>query len=568
VIVLYIIYSRSSLHPWWKIQKPSYKESQVDDDDDDDDDDPMKVDDSDAASDSESDSADDVDGDDDDDEASVEPTTSMAQNRRQNNVSKSKQDAAASSSGRPSRAARFQGSMKEPPSESVRDLFLGTKIHQRIGGKAKRSDEDSDDEQQKEKDSRGSNSKSWRPPSTPPKSPARRHKHARKSVKDEASSDQDSEDDDQNDDDDQDELRIHRILASRTETRIRWREIGATMNSSEVTCGSVWNQPERQDASDDDMVEERFLIKWAGFSHVHVSWETQADLLEQIPNAKQYLSTFFRKSQNGILLSQDDRKDGDYFDPGYTQIDRILEVYFDGKHPSSWDEELKATNESFDIVLDTRDSERFEEGTGRQFLIKWEGMNYSDCTYEFERDLILADIDYKPRLKEYYERSKKPNSNAWRALNQNAERAMRESYKLFGDNAQTNRERREEAAKKYQEDLASHVFPNGGQLRDYQAEGVAWFLANYVNRRSCIMADEMGLVSCFTPLGAPCFCRPWNPTTSCVLSIPLLYRERPCRLLLSSTCWLPNCIAQVLFLSWYHFQRSPTGIENSSAGLA
>ena len=72
---------------------------------------------------------------------------------------------------------------------------------------------------------------------------------------------------------------------------------------------------------------------------------------------------------------------------------------------------------------------------------------------------------------------------------------MRESYKLFGDNAKTNAEEREKAVKKYQEDLAKHVFRNGGQLRDYQAEGVAWFLANFVNHRSCIMADEMGLVS-------------------------------------------------------------------------
>lgn len=40
--------------------------------------------------------------------------------------------------------------------------------------------------------------------------------------------------------------------------------------------------------------------------------------------------------------------------------------------------------------------------------------------------------------------------------------------------------------------LEAHVFKNGGQLRDYQAEGVAWMMANYINQRPSILADEMG----------------------------------------------------------------------------
>lgn len=472
----------------------------------------MQVDDSDADPASEDD-----DDDDDNDKSNVDLHTSVVV-KKQRQKKTSKVEDSAPERRRPSRASRFQGSMKEPPSDSIRDLFQGSTEPQRLPRKIKRADADADDESddkdgiEEGKDRRSrtnSTSKnttklSRRPLGSPAKSHARRHAQARKSVKDEASSDEDSEEENDDDDDEggQNELRMHRVLASRTETRAKWREIGTRMNSSEVTCGSVWNQPERDksedspsNGDDDDVVEERFLIKWAGFGYLHVSWETQADLLEQIPNAKPYLSTFFRKAQNGILLSQDDRKDGDYFDPGYTQIDRILEVFFQGNHPSTWEEELLATNGSFRIILDTRDTDRFEQGTGRQFLIKWEGINYSACTYEFERDLILADVDYKPRLKEFYERTRRPSSTEWKEINQNAERAMRESYKLFGDNAQTSREAREEAAKKYQEDLANHVFRNGGQLRDYQAEGVAWFLANYVNRRSCIMADEMGLVS-------------------------------------------------------------------------
>jgi chromodomain-helicase-DNA-binding protein 7 len=43
--------------------------------------------------------------------------------------------------------------------------------------------------------------------------------------------------------------------------------------------------------------------------------------------------------------------------------------------------------------------------------------------------------------------------------------------------------------KAYQDELANQVFPNGGQLRDYQAEGVTWLISNLINRRSSILTD-------------------------------------------------------------------------------
>lgn len=394
------------------------------------------------------------------------------------------------------RAARFTGSLKEPPSESVRDLIGNGRVTTTTNNNTKSTKEVH-------------------------KSPARRHARARKTLQDSTDSEDSSRDDRDEDDDDEEqndndvegkELRMQRILASRTETRAKWREIEDTMNTSEITAGSIWEQSsdkktrsqgEDEDAAtrdndpqaDDDVVEERFLIKWADLSYLHVSWETQADILEQIPQAKTYLSTFFRKAQNGILLSADDRNDGDYFDPAYTQIGRILEVAFEGKHPKTWEEELATTPEQLGIVLDLK-SKQFEMGTGRQFLIKWEGLNYSESSWEFERDLILADLEYQPFLKAFYQRTRKPNKSEWKQLQSNADRALRESYQLFGDKAPQTPQRQQQV-QDYQKALTESVYPNGGQLRDYQAEGVTWFLANYINQRSCILADEMGLVRPF-----------------------------------------------------------------------
>ena len=62
------------------------------------------------------------------------------------------------------------------------------------------------------------------------------------------------------------------------------------------------------------------------------------------------------------------------------------------------------------IVLDRSDP-RYEDGTGRQFLIKWGNTPYSDCSYEFERDLILNDVEYESHLEAFLQRSNKVSAS-------------------------------------------------------------------------------------------------------------------------------------------------------------
>jgi SNF2 family DNA or RNA helicase len=64
-------------------------------------------------------------------------------------------------------------------------------------------------------------------------------------------------------------------------------------------------------------------------------------------------------------------------------------------------------------------------------------------------------------------------------------------YKSLGDNSNITDEAREKFAAEYQKNLEEHVFKNGGTLRDYQAAGVSWMIANYINDRNFILADEM-----------------------------------------------------------------------------
>ena len=351
------------------------------------------------------------------------------------------------------------------------------------------------------------------PPSSPHKAQARRHQQQRRSLTTDksttetanaSSSSSESEPEEVSDEEEEEEepLKVQRILASRTETLQKWKEIGARMNTTEVTYGSRWFQSsdgEDKDptttSSDPNSFQERFLVKWSDVSFLHVSWETESDLVEQA-DAKSYLTTFFRKSVGGLLYSQDERCDGDYFDPAFTQVERILEV----QQPEGWSENDPPRKDGntydYGMILDRVDP-LFDERTGRQFLVKWGNLPYTECTYEFERDLVLNDIEYAQQLNEFLRRSKKPTKSECRAYFKMGDDEIKRLYPIFGDKTlakdkQLSKEEKEAAVDRYKTELQEQIFKNGGQLRDYQAEGVAWMVANYLNNRSCILCDEMG----------------------------------------------------------------------------
>lgn len=376
-----------------------------------------------------------------------------------------------------SRSTKFTSSMAEPSSNSIQDLFASVK------GSA-----------------------------APHKSPARRHKERRRSLAGERLTPSSAESSESEEEEEQEELfeeeeeepmKVQRIIASRTETLQKWKEIGATMNTTEITYGSRWIQNSQKDGDGDQTMpdtsnafQERFLVKWTDFSFLHVSWETQADLVGECDNAKSYLTTFFRKSAGGLLYSPDERCDGDYFDPAYTQVERILEVQL----PDDWDDAMPRRREGdrydYGMVLDRADPE-FESGAGRQFLVKWGNLPYSDSTYEFERDLILNEIEYGEPLNEFLRRNQKPTKAGRRSYLNSGDEEQRRLYRFLGDNVtkykgkKLSDEEREAAVEEYKQRLQDRTYKNGGQLRDYQAEGVAWMLANFVNKRSAILADEM-----------------------------------------------------------------------------
>ncbi|CAB9502027.1 Chromodomain-helicase-DNA-binding protein [Seminavis robusta] len=287
-----------------------------------------------------------------------------------------------------------------------------------------------------------------------------------------------------------DPYKIHRIIASRTETRSTWFDMCKAADTSAIHAGSRWIQKEPA-KEDHNTLEERFLVKWNDLSFMHCSWETELDLVESIDGAKPAIAVFRRKAcDDGRIYTTDERCDGEYFDPAWVQVERILEVHLPQGCPPATAKDNQARPEDFGVVLE-KDADDYEDGLGRQFFVKWMHLPYSEATYEYERDLILCDISYVEQIQELEKRSTQTPLETAKQRKKIGETEARRLYKdVFGERSEA---KLENGPAQYQESLEQIQYPNGGKLRDYQAEGVAWLMANYINDRDSILADEMGL---------------------------------------------------------------------------
>ena len=122
------------------------------------------------------------------------------------------------------------------------------------------------------------------------------------------------------------EYRIQYILGRKAMTPAQWRSMNENYTTVEVTKGSVWQQPDDEYYDTSDVPLEKFLIKWAHASYLHVSWETEKDLMDNVgPAAKNHIKRFRMREYEGRELFEDLSK-AEYFPFNYIQIERILDV--------------------------------------------------------------------------------------------------------------------------------------------------------------------------------------------------------------------------------------------------
>ena len=105
---------------------------------------------------------------------------------------------------------------------------------------------------------------------------------------------------------------------------------------------------------------------------MHCEWLTEEEILARAPNGKSKLSRFFNNRAE-IEAENFANHGGEYFDPSYTQIDRIIEESFtaipQGHSPSA-------------AALAGA-----PPGMIRSYLVKWSQLPYSQSTWEVYDDI-------------------------------------------------------------------------------------------------------------------------------------------------------------------------------------
>ena len=231
-----------------------------------------------------------------------------------------------------------------------------------------------------------------------------------------------------------------------------------------------------EDENDDDP-ELQFYAKWKNKSYWHLQWMTTDELEELGRTTIQRMRRYLQQNshevdaarENVVIKGLEEKHKIEYFNEIFLEVDRILDVRFAGegeeKEKTEKDETIK-TEESSSKKKQVVDMEK-ESSREKEYLIKWTGLSYADCTWESEK-LIKDDR----KIAEFHRFNHPP-------MVAGAHPAMLTDVRP--------------SASEWAKYQNSQKYSNGNELRSYQLESLNWMIFCWYNRRNCILADEMGL---------------------------------------------------------------------------
>ncbi|KAJ4197773.1 ATP-dependent DNA helicase Hrp3 [Fusarium falciforme] len=188
-----------------------------------------------------------------------------------------------------------------------------------------------------------------------------------------------------------------------------------------------------------------YFIKWQGKSHLHDTWET----LDDLRNVRG-----FRKVENYFKKFVDYELDIRFGDdiPPETKEQFFLDRERDDE---AYEDYIKVER-----VVATRNGE-----DGDEYLVKWKGLTYEECTWEAAAD--ISDM-FQDQIDQYLDRA----SRSWQS-----------------DRKETNPDTRSRMVKL--EKQPDYIV--GGELRSFQLRGLNFLCLNWCRGNNVILADEMGL---------------------------------------------------------------------------
>ena len=191
-----------------------------------------------------------------------------------------------------------------------------------------------------------------------------------------------------------------------------------------------------------------FLIKWKGSSHLYNTWNTIEELKEitGVKKVENYLKLLGEEQQLRNSMNEEEAEQRD--------IER--ELY----------RELLMEYTQVERIVAMRDSPLADDDTtmGVQYLCKWMGLPYSECTWEPAE--MIAD-KFQKEIDNFLERNQ-----SQQLPSRNASLVHRFPFVKL-------------------EKQPDYML--GGELRDYQLEGINWLIFAWCRHDNAILADEMGL---------------------------------------------------------------------------
>ena len=205
---------------------------------------------------------------------------------------------------------------------------------------------------------------------------------------------------------------------------------------------------ERRERVVEEVQRVEYLIKWKSFSYMHNTWEDRERLM-QLPGAKRVVN-FQKKldqaSFNREFMTPEERESADVS----MEMERELR-----------DEYVKVER----IVV-----ERDHPVAGLQYLVKWCGLPYSECTWEsVSDDGFMSTETTQPAIDAYMAREERALLPTKRVDQQ------RKHFHDSGGRALTEQP----------------PYLKFGKLRDYQLDGLNWLIYSWASDKNGILADEM-----------------------------------------------------------------------------
>ncbi|PSR99437.1 P-loop containing nucleoside triphosphate hydrolase protein [Coniella lustricola] len=205
-------------------------------------------------------------------------------------------------------------------------------------------------------------------------------------------------------------------------------------------------KPEREMTTETGRYDFEYLVKWQGKSHMHNSWET----MESVAGFRgtRRLDNYYKKVVTFEISIHIDDEDITPEQKEEYLLDR--------------ERQLEAVEDYTKIerVVAVRDGE-----DGDEYLVKWKGLSYDECTWEAASLISERDQD---KIDLFLNRS----SRSWQSDRTESDPNTRSPMRKI-------------------EHQPSYI--TNGELREFQLKGLNFLALNWTRANNVILADEMGL---------------------------------------------------------------------------